>query len=132
MNDPSTYEFGPFRVSVATRVLSRNDLPIALGARTLDLLLALVRRQGQVVTKDELMDDVWPGTYVEENNLPAQIYALRKALDDQPEGMALRANHSRTGLQVCATSEIRMPWPHPMHPSRCRTKRRSPCFHSPI
>ena len=86
MNDPSTYEFGPFRVSVATRVLSRNDLPIALGARTLDLLLALVRRQGQVATKNELMDDVWPGTYVEENNLPAQIYALRKALDDQPEG----------------------------------------------
>ena len=59
MNDPSTYEFGPFRVSVATRVLSRNDLPIALGSRTLDLLLALVRRQGQIVTKDELMDDVW-------------------------------------------------------------------------
>lgn len=57
--------------------------PAAVGARAFDLLLALVERQGQVVTKDELLDSVWSGLVVEENNLTVQVSALRRLLGKQ-------------------------------------------------
>lgn len=70
MHDIEVFDFGPFRLSAGKHELSENGTPIALGSRAFDLLLALLRRQGQVVSKDELMAEVWPGTIVEENNLP--------------------------------------------------------------
>ena len=54
--------------------------PVELGARGFDLLVALVKRHGQLATKGELMAEVWPGIVVGENNLPAQVSALRKLL----------------------------------------------------
>jgi TolB-like protein/tetratricopeptide (TPR) repeat protein len=60
------------------RELFLHGAPVPLGSRAVDLLLALVKRQGQLANKDELMAEVWPGTFVEENNLQVQISALRK------------------------------------------------------
>ncbi|MBC7780431.1 MAG: winged helix-turn-helix domain-containing protein [Proteobacteria bacterium] len=57
---------------------------VTLGARAFDLLTALIGRQGQLATKDELMAEVWAGTVVDENNLAAQISALRKMLSGDP------------------------------------------------
>ena len=67
--------------------------PVALGARALDLLGLLAERQGELVSKDAIMDAVWPGTAVEEGNLTVQVSALRRIID-HVRGMldALRAS----------------------------------------
>ena len=74
------YQFGPFRLLVDQRELSAHGVPISLGQRAFDILLVLVSRHGHLVTKDELMAEVWPGVIVEENNIQVHISALRKVL----------------------------------------------------
>ena len=76
----TAYRFGRFELNPATRQLLAEGLPVALGARALDVLLSLVERRERVVTKEELLDLAWPGLVVEENNLQVQISALRKIL----------------------------------------------------
>jgi DNA-binding winged helix-turn-helix (wHTH) protein/tetratricopeptide (TPR) repeat protein len=81
-----TYRFGPFRLEAQGAGLSRLDdggtwKPVAIGSRALELLWLLLRRHGEVVTREEIMDAVWPGVAVEESNLTVQISALRRALD---------------------------------------------------
>ena len=71
--------------------LSRQDAwgectPVPLGSRALDVLSVLVARQGELVSKDEIMSAVWPGTAVEEHNLTVQISSLRRLLDDGRTG----------------------------------------------
>ena len=78
--------FGPFRLSFGRRELLKDGVVVPLGSRAFDLLAALVRRSGNVVSKDELLAQVWPGTVVEENNLQVQVSALRKALGEGSEG----------------------------------------------
>jgi DNA-binding winged helix-turn-helix (wHTH) protein len=56
--------------------------PVSISSRALDLLGLLVARQGQLVSKDAIMEAVWPGTVVEEGNLTVQISALRRILDE--------------------------------------------------
>ena len=80
--EPEAFVFGPFRLMVRRRELIAHGIPVTLGQRALDILLVMVRRHGQLVTKNELMDHVWPGVVVEENNLQVHISALRKALGD--------------------------------------------------
>jgi predicted ATPase/DNA-binding winged helix-turn-helix (wHTH) protein len=72
--------FGPFRLLPAQRLLLEGDKPVRLGSRALDMLIALVERPGEVVSKDELMERVWPNTHVDEGNLKFQISALRRTL----------------------------------------------------
>ena len=74
------YVFGRFRLSPAQRALWVDGEPARLGARALDVLLALVERRDRVVGKNELLEVVWPHLVVEENNLQVQISALRKLL----------------------------------------------------
>src|SRR4030095_3350623 len=74
------YQFGPFSVDAAERVLSRDGRPIALPPKAFDLLLVLVENSGHLLEKDELMQRLWPDTFVEEANLPNNISLLRKAL----------------------------------------------------
>ena len=63
------YEFGPFRVDAEKELLLRTGQPVALTPKTFQILLALVRHRGELVTKDEIMKAVWPDTFVEETNL---------------------------------------------------------------
>ncbi|HEY4919912.1 MAG TPA: winged helix-turn-helix domain-containing protein [Xanthobacteraceae bacterium] len=79
-------EFGPFRLLAGRRELLAHGVPVALGQRAFDVLLALIERPGQLVTKDELMAQVWPGVVVEENNLQAQVSTLRKIFKTAPDG----------------------------------------------
>src|ERR1700724_246962 len=72
--------FGDFRLTPSTRVLTREGSPVRLGARALDILIALIERAGLVVSKAELLAIVWPNTFIEESNLRVNIAALRKAL----------------------------------------------------
>lgn len=79
---PPEVAFGPFRLDVRSRRLSRNGTAIGLGERALDVLCALVAAEGALMTKSELMAKVWPGITVEENNLQVQVYAVRRALGE--------------------------------------------------
>ncbi|HLY57624.1 MAG TPA: winged helix-turn-helix domain-containing protein [Stellaceae bacterium] len=74
------FRFGPFRLSRRRRELTSEEGPVALGGRAFDLLLALTERPGAVLSKHELLDIVWPGVVVEENNLAVQVATLRRAL----------------------------------------------------
>ena len=74
------YRFGRIELNPATRQLLVDKQPALLGARALDVLLALIERRDRLVTKTELLDLAWPGLVVEENNLQVQISALRKLL----------------------------------------------------
>jgi TolB-like protein len=75
------YEFGPFCLDTEERVLLRDGKRVSLKPKVYDTLLALVRNSKHVVEKEKLMQEVWPDTFVEENNLTGNIFALRKAFD---------------------------------------------------
>ena len=74
------YRFGPFHLDVRERRLSRGDEVIPLRLKVFDTLLLLVENAGRLVTKQELLDTVWPETTVEENNLNHNVSVLRRAL----------------------------------------------------
>ena len=80
------YEFGPFRLDVAERRLLREGRPLPITPKSFDILLLLVRNRGQLVTKETLMGEVWPDSFVGENNLTVGISSLRKALGERQEG----------------------------------------------
>jgi predicted ATPase/DNA-binding winged helix-turn-helix (wHTH) protein len=80
MGLPAELSAGRVRLLPAKRQLFVDGEPVALGARAFDLLLALVERADRVVSKHELLEAVWPGLVVEENNLQVQVSALRKVL----------------------------------------------------
>jgi TolB-like protein/Flp pilus assembly protein TadD len=77
----TTYNFGPFRLDVSSRTLLRHDEIIALPPKAVDVLFALVRQPGEVVSKKILMDAVWRDSVVEDANLTQMIFLLRRALD---------------------------------------------------
>jgi DNA-binding winged helix-turn-helix (wHTH) protein len=76
---PASVAFGRFRVSPHRRELLADGRPIKLGGRAFDVLIALIEARGAVIDKDVLMARVWSDRTVEENNLQAQISALRAA-----------------------------------------------------
>jgi predicted ATPase/DNA-binding winged helix-turn-helix (wHTH) protein len=78
--------FGPFRLIVSERLLTNNDVPVDLSPRAFDALVTLVSRTPEVVSKSELMAQVWPGIAVEESALRFHIANLRKALGDGRDG----------------------------------------------
>jgi DNA-binding winged helix-turn-helix (wHTH) protein/TolB-like protein len=79
----SFYECGPLRLEPSEHRLTREGRPVSLTPKTFELLLFLVRNQGRLVTKDEIMQAVWPGSFVEEANLTVSISVLRKALGEK-------------------------------------------------
>ena len=79
----STYRFGNAELRAQERRLLVQGKDSPIGARAFDLLLALVEHRDRVVSKNELLDLVWPGVVVEENNLQVHISSLRKVLGPQ-------------------------------------------------
>jgi adenylate cyclase len=80
--------FGRFRLNFQRRHLWRDDRLVRLGGRALDLLCLLASAKGNVISKDELIAQLWPGRAVEEGNLHVQISTLRKALDKEEDGQS--------------------------------------------
>jgi predicted ATPase/DNA-binding winged helix-turn-helix (wHTH) protein len=80
METSRALRFGRFELQAEQRRLLQDGRPLALGARAFDVLSALAGRRDRVVTKAELLDLVWPGLVVEENNLQVQISTLRRLL----------------------------------------------------
>jgi DNA-binding winged helix-turn-helix (wHTH) protein len=79
------YEFGPYRLDVTARSLECRGEVVALPPKAVEVLAELVKRSGEVVGKRELMEAVWPETFVEEANLNQMIFLLRKALEAHVE-----------------------------------------------
>ena len=79
---PTEISFGRFRLDLSQRQLVRDGKPVQLRSRALDILCALASAKGEVVSKDDLITQVWPGLVVEENNIQVHVSALRKALDE--------------------------------------------------
>src|SRR5512136_589896 len=74
------YEFGPYRLDTVGRSLECQGEVIALPPKAVEVLTELVKRPGEVVGKKELMETVWPETFVEEANLNQMVFLLRRAL----------------------------------------------------
>ena len=105
-SDPAERElsFGPFRVLPARRLLLEDDKPVHIGSRALDLLITLVQRPGEVVSKSELIGKVWPHAIVVEGNLKLQIATLRRSLaDGQAEN---RYISTATGRGYCFVASV--------------------------
>ena len=104
------YRFGHFELNPSTRQVMVDNQPAPLGARAFDVLLALIERRDRLVTKNELLDLVWPGVVVEENNLMVQVSALRKLLgrrrdrNDCGQGLPVHAHARPRGSVRCARS----------------------------
>src|ERR1700682_4660883 len=85
-------QFGPFELSSRERVLRRDGVVLPLGSRALDILIYLAGRPGEVITKQELIDHVWPDVTVEEGSIRVHVAAIRKALGDGQFGTRYIAN----------------------------------------
>ena len=82
----SEVSFGPFRLLPAQFLLLEGDKPVPLGSRALQILIVLLERPGELVSKQELMARVWPNIFVEPANLTVHVSALRRALRDGRDG----------------------------------------------
>lgn len=78
-----TFSFGEYVLDTSRRRLSRSGEPVTLYPKAFDLLVHLIENRGSVLTKDDLFEHVWPGQFVEENNLTVHVAALRKALGER-------------------------------------------------
>jgi DNA-binding winged helix-turn-helix (wHTH) protein len=96
------YEFGPFQLNAATRLLLREKKEVPLTPKLFDTLLLLVEHSGEVLERQELIQAVWHDACVEEGNLTTTIYALRKALGDGRAGATYIATVSRRGYRFIA------------------------------
>lgn len=82
------HEFGPFRLDVRRRHLSRDGRAVAIAPKALDTLLVPIRRRDHVVGKDEIMREVWPATAVTDDSLRQIVWVIRRALSDHSEDPA--------------------------------------------
>jgi DNA-binding winged helix-turn-helix (wHTH) protein len=94
--------FGSFRLLPSQHLLLEGDKPVALGSRAMDILIALVERPGELVTKEELMARVWPDVFVDPTNVAVHISALRRAMQDRCNGNRFIINIPGRGYRFVA------------------------------
>lgn len=105
---PTEISFGAFRLLPTQFLLLEGDKPVSLGSRALQILVALIERAGELVTKEELMDLVWPNVFVEPANLTVHISTLRRVLRDGREGNRFIINIPGRGYRFVASVQISM------------------------
>jgi TolB-like protein/Flp pilus assembly protein TadD len=101
----AVYRFGPFELDAAEHRLLRDGVEVPLQLKAFETLCILVERAGRLLTKDELLRQLWPGTIVEENNLNKNISHLRKALGECPSGLSYIETVPRVGYRFAAQVE---------------------------
>jgi predicted ATPase/DNA-binding winged helix-turn-helix (wHTH) protein len=99
---PGNIVFGSFRLFPQKQVLLNGDATVRLGSRAREILVALLERPGQVLSKEELLARVWPNTFVEEGNLKVHVAALRRALGDGQAGNRFIVNVPGRGYSFVA------------------------------
>jgi DNA-binding winged helix-turn-helix (wHTH) protein/tetratricopeptide (TPR) repeat protein len=102
VSEGRVFEFGPYRLDTSKCVLWRDRELVKLSPKALDVLVVLVKAQGDVVRKEDLMAEVWPETFVEEANLSVNVSALRKALGDREDGQPYIVTVPRRGYRFVA------------------------------
>jgi eukaryotic-like serine/threonine-protein kinase len=103
------YEFGPFAIDPATQTLTCAGQPVSVGPKAFDLLLFLIEEEGRVVSKEEILERVWPGAYVEEGNIFQTISVLRKVLNPHFEGSGPIVTVARRGYRLGVEVHKRIP-----------------------
>jgi DNA-binding winged helix-turn-helix (wHTH) protein/TolB-like protein/Flp pilus assembly protein TadD len=98
-NPKTFYEFGPFRIDATEQQLWRDGQEIPLSPKAFSLLLALVSNHGRTVSKDDLIREVWPDSFVEEGNLADNVSILRQALGDDAKSPHLIKTVPRRGYR---------------------------------
>src|SRR5262245_5000832 len=99
------YTFGPFRLIPSQQLLLEGDRPIRIGSRALAVLIVLVERAGEIVSKEQIFQQVWPGTIVEEANLRVHVTALRRALGDRQGSARYVASVPGRGYRFVARAQ---------------------------
>jgi DNA-binding winged helix-turn-helix (wHTH) protein len=97
------WQFGPFRLNPAERLLLRHEAEVRLPPKAFDLLVVLVSSSGRLLDKDELLKQVWPGTFVEESSLAQHVSLLRKALQDGEGGITYIDTVPKRGYRFAAS-----------------------------
>jgi DNA-binding winged helix-turn-helix (wHTH) protein len=107
MHEQEVYEFDRFRLEPSEGVLRHDGCePVSLPPKAFDLLTVLVRRAGRLVTKEELLKEVWPDTFVEEANLSYNVSIIRKALGADESGEQYVETVPRRGYRFVARVKI--------------------------
>src|SRR5215470_11202067 len=96
------YSFGPFVLDPVEKTLWRDGHPISLPAKAFETLQALIENHGHVLEKADLLNRVWPNTFVEEATLAQNIFTLRKILSDSPEDHQYIETVPRRGYRFVA------------------------------
>lgn len=99
------YRFGPFRVEPEREELFRGDQAVALNRKAVQLLVALIERRGELVTKEELFESVWPQRGATMNNVSQHVFMLRQALDDPAGAHRYILTVPRAGYRFVAPVE---------------------------
>src|ERR1041385_2017279 len=123
------YRFGEFRLDPARRRLSCQGEPVVLTPKAFDLLLTLMENRDRLLSKDELLEKVWPGTFVEEGILKYNVSVLRKALGEQNwiETQPRRGyRFAGEVIEESTAGERSRWWRRPRSPSRWRPRSRPP------
>jgi len=103
---PTKVSFGPFRLLPTQFLLLEAGKPVPLGSRALQILIVLLERPGELVSKQELMARVWPNVFVEPANLTVHISALRRMLRDGRDGNRFIINIPGRGYSFVAPVEV--------------------------
>ena len=103
---PTEVLFGPFRLLPTQFLLLEGDKPVHLGSRALEILIVLLERPGELVSKQELMARVWPNVFVEPANLTVHMSALRRTLRDGRAGNRFIINVPGRGYSFVASVAV--------------------------
>lgn len=103
---PTKVSFGPFCLLPTQFLLREGDRPVPLGSRALEILIALIERRGELVSKRDLMARVWPNVFVEPANLTVHMSALRRALRDGRDGHRFIVNIPGRGYCFVAAIDV--------------------------
>lgn len=86
MKTKHIYEFGSYRLDAEEKILVRDGQIVSIPPKDLETLLVLVENNGHIVGKEELLEKVWPGVFIEEGNLARHVFNLRQVLGEGPDG----------------------------------------------
>lgn len=107
MRQKHFYEFGRYSLDASNRLLFCDGETVPLQPKAVDTLLLLIERRGEVLSKDDLMRELWPDSFVEESNLSQNIYLLRKALGQAEGGSEFIRTVPKRGYRFVASVEER-------------------------
>jgi predicted ATPase/DNA-binding winged helix-turn-helix (wHTH) protein len=130
---PRSFAFGAFLLIPQRQTLMRDGAPVRLGGRALDILTVLVNRAGELVTKRELLAQVWPDTVVEDGSLKVHMAAVRRALGDVPATASYIATVTGRGYRFIAPVQAAdLPAPMTAAPGPMDCQHNLPARHASI